>query len=159
MCGFWTESQNWKVSLNVACGLLTTCRFIDKGEKRSDTISRYSKKQAGLRWYPSGTMQHKKTQSSCHQVQILAPLLPNHRNLRKSLISLNLTFSLTKYNASNSYITWLLWLSCEVKSIRHQGQYQASRKCSINVKCKMTMAMVVMKRMLTCDSHYYEDYS
>lgn len=153
MCGFWTESQNWKVPLNVASGLLTTCRFIDKGEKRNDTISRYSKEQAVLRWYASGTTQSTEIQSPCLKVQGLATLLTSCINLR-NFLSLSESFFTWKNYDDNSCTACLWQFLCVIKSIRHQWQQQVPWKRSLSGNCKM-MAMMAMKGMLECDGHSY----
>lgn len=98
-------------------------------------------------------------QSTCHKVPILASLLTSYKNLKKSFfVSLNVAFFnwksmmiiiLTLHGYCYYYVRW---------NPRHLGQGQACRKCSINGNYKMTMAVMMMKRMLTCDGHSYKDY-
>lgn len=92
-------------------------------------------------------------QSTSHKVLILAGLLTSYRNFKKSFfVSLNLAFfTWKKYDDKNSHIAWLLLLLHKIKS-------ETPRRGPINGNYKMTMAVMMMKKMLTCDGHYYKDF-
>lgn len=168
MDSVWILNRIIELKSITECSLLVAHHLQVHGQRRKE--KQYNRQVFQEASRPKNVpIRHKaiKIQPSCHEVQSWLPRFTSYYKNLRGFLSLSEPdfwhffsfFYLRKYE-DNSYIAWPLWLSHEIKkSVRHLGQDQAPRKCLVKGNCTMTVAVMMMKRVLTCAGHCYSDYS